>query len=497
MTPTRLVVGAEVVVHGLRPDEHRAISDLLSYPNPEFERLQKMGKFTGKTEPRIRACRIDKGALVCPRGAFHAIRRKLADLDREAVVEPGTTFVPLREGVPFLPPEAASGAPRLYQLEAEDRMLRQVQGVIVIPAGGGKTFVGARALIRSGQAALVLCHTGDLLDQWRDAIYRASGTPPRLIGDEHSGDFRPARPREVVAALIQSVQAAGAKALGLLRSVGAVLVDEAHHAPAKGYVDLLSRCPARYRWGLTATPDRADGLGFLLGYHVGPELYRKTPRELAAEGHLRLPRAVLVKTGWTAGDACRDRTGRLEWHKTVAAFSTDAGRDAVICDLAAACVESGRTTLVLVHRVDHAGRIAAQLRKRGVAAEAVTGQTDRGHRKRRINDTRKGRVDCLVATQLADEGLDVPNLAALVTAAPQRAEGRALQRLGRLTRPGGDKLAPIAFDLVDGGLEHQARARAAAYSREYSADPGRSVDLAGALVLLRGIDAEDVLGVAL
>ena len=497
MIPTRLAVGAEITIHGLGADEVRAVSDLLSYPNPEFERLSKMGKFTGRTDPKVRACRLDKGALVAPRGAFHAVRRKLADLGREAVVEPGTTFVPLREGVPFLGPEAASGAPRLYQLEAEERMLRQVQGYVVLPCGAGKTFVGARAIARSGQAALVLCHTGDLLDQWRDAIYRASGTPPRLIGDEHSGDFRPARPREIVAALIQSVQAAGPKALGLLRSVGAVLVDEAHRAPCAGYVDLLSRCPARYRWGLTATPDRADGLGFLLGYHVGPELYRKSPRELAAEGHLRLPRAVLVRTGWMAGDDCRDRTGRLEWHKTVATFSTDAKRDAVICDLAAACVESGRTTLVLVHRVDHAGRIAAQLRKRGVTAEAVTGQTDRGHRKRRINDTRRGRVDCLVATQLADEGLDVPNLAALVTAAPQRAEGRALQRLGRLTRPGTDKLAPIAFDLVDGGLEHQARARAAAYEREYAADPGKSVDLAGALVILRGMDADDLLGVAL
>ena len=190
MTPTRIAVGAEVVVHGLRPDEMRAVSELLSYPNPEFVRREKAGSWVGNIDPKIRACRTDKGSLVCPRGAFHTVRRKLAELGREGVIEAGTTFVPLREGVPFLPPDAASGAPRLYQLEAEERMLRQVQGYVVLPCGAGKTFVGARALVRSGQAALVLCHTGDLLDQWRDAIYRASGTPPRLIGDEHSGDFR-------------------------------------------------------------------------------------------------------------------------------------------------------------------------------------------------------------------------------------------------------------------------------------------------------------------
>lgn len=491
MTPAPVTIGAEVVVEKLTPDEKRAISEMLSYPNPDFDRLAKLGKYTGHVDPKIRTCRVERGgALVVPRGAFHALRRKMLELGREPTIISATTFVPLRERVPFLDIDAPGGhAPRPYQLEAEEKMLRQVQGYVVLPCGGGKTFVGSRAIVRSGQAGLVLCHTGDLLDQWRDAIYLASGTPPRLVGDDHAGDLRPARPREIVAALIQSVQSAGASAAPFLRSFGAVLIDEAHRAPTTGYVDLLSQCTARYRWGLTATPDRADGLGFLLGWHIGPELYRRTPRDLAAAGYLRLPCAMLVRSGWAAGESVRDRSGRLEWHKTVAAFSADPTRDATICDLAVACVESGRTTLVLVHRVDHASRIAYALRKRGITAESVTGATDRNHRKRRMNDARRGRVDCLVATQLADEGLDIPNLAALVMAAPQRAEGRALQRLGRLTRPGGDKLAPIAFDLVDGGLEHQARARAAAYAREYDADPGRSVDLARALAFVRSMDS--------
>ena len=490
MRQVRTVVGSEIALHGLKPDEWRAVSDLLSYPNPVFERLQKLGKYTGHVEARVRTCRLDKGVLFVPRGAFHATRKRLSELTIEMAVESATTFVPLRENVPFLGPDSPMGyAPRPYQLEAEERMLRQVQGCVVLPCGAGKTYVGSRCIVRSGQSSLVLCHTSDLLDQWCTAIYKASGVAPRMIGDNHTGDFRPARQRETIAGLIQSMQSAGARAHPLLRSVGAVLVDECHRAPSVGYISLLSICTSRYRWGLTATPDRSDGLGFLLDYYIGPQLYRRTARELAALGYLKLPVALLVRSGWQAGTQHRQPSGQLDWHKTVAGFSADPKRDQVICDLAAACVRSGRTTLVLVARVDHAGRLAAQLRKMGIAAESVTGATDRSHRKRRVADARRGRVDCLVATQLADEGLDIPNLSALVSASPQRAEGRALQRLGRLTRPAEDKLQPIAFDLVDGGLEHQARARAMAYAREYDANPGMSVDLAGAIAYMQGLDA--------
>ena len=57
----------------------------------------------------------------------------------------------------------------------------------------------------------------------------------------------------------------------------------------------------------------------------------------------------------------------------------------------------------------------------------------------------------LVATQLADEGLDMPSLDALILAVPQRNPGRLEQRVGRVSRSAPGKAAADVYDLVDGG----------------------------------------------
>jgi superfamily II DNA or RNA helicase len=58
-------------------------------------------------------------------------------------------------------------------------------------------------------------------------------------------------------------------------------------------------------------------------------------------------------------------------------------------------------------------------------------------------------VPVLVATSLADEGLDLPRLSRVFLAFPSRAKGRTVQRLGRLMRPHPEKRRPLLVDFVD------------------------------------------------
>ncbi|MCR4427358.1 MAG: helicase-related protein, partial [Firmicutes bacterium] len=94
--------------------------------------------------------------------------------------------------------------------------------------------------------------------------------------------------------------------------------------------------------------------------------------------------------------------------------------------------------------------------------ECVNGTVPRARRTEILDLMREGSVRCLTATKLADEGLDVPELAAVILATPTRDSNRTRQRVGRIMRPSPDKQPPVVYDLVDAwvpSLASQARTR--------------------------------------
>jgi superfamily II DNA or RNA helicase len=420
------------------------------------------------------------GFLRAPRGTLGEVRSVLIRHGGKVEARSEVTWVE-RAPLPADAPRGDLGRP--YQIEGENRLLgihpgsSGVQGGIVLPCGAGKSWLGARAIHRSQQSAIVFVHTTDLLDQWAKTVLGATGRIPRIV----QGDgvvYDPLRDREVAIAMVQTVHLAGNAANPLLRSAGVLLVDEAHRAPAVTYAEIIARCPARYRWWLSATPDREDGLGFVLTWTMGPVLLRRTAGQLAAEGYLVLPRVLPVRTGWTP-DPYAHHTGhqtgnpRLDWTATSKGLAEDADRNALIVRLAKAAVSGGRTTLVLVSLVEHADTLASQLASAGLRAAPVTGEVGRKDRVDRLLKLREGILDVVVATSLADEGLDVPRLGCVILAAPQKTWGRSQQRIGRLTRPHPDKPgAGIAIDLVDGGaLGSQYKRRARAYEEALGYPP--------------------------
>jgi superfamily II DNA or RNA helicase len=166
-------------------------------------------------------------------------------------------------------------------------------------------------------------------------------------------------------------------------------------------------------------------------------------------------------------------TGAETHGELVAALAADEARNRRIVALVAAEASAGHTTLVLSGRVEHCELVAEMLRAAGVDAAALTGKAARGQRRELLGRFRAGHLPVLCATSLADEGLDVPRLDRLVLATPARAEGRTIQRLGRLMRPHAGKGRPVLFDLVDEGrmAAAQYRARCAAYRKVLGAAP--------------------------
>jgi superfamily II DNA or RNA helicase len=70
-------------------------------------------------------------------------------------------------------------------------------------------------------------------------------------------------------------------------------------------------------------------------------------------------------------------------------------------------------------------------------------------REQLVKNFRSGKLRCVLATQLADEGLDVRRLNRVFLVHPGKAEGRIIQQVGRALRAHADKKDAAIYDFVD------------------------------------------------
>ena len=437
----------------------------LTVPNPERQSAARAGRPTGTIPALVQVFKQDGSHLLVPRGAVAMVKQSAqahrVDLSwSSSVVSRSVRRVPLCDlGLTL----------RDYQEDAVQALVRGVQGYVKAPCGSGKTVIGASALVHTGEPGIVLVHTHDLLDQWVD-LFRSWGVPVRSLSGK-SRDLSPLRVQggspEVVVATIQTVHRLGTEADALLQSAGVVILDEAHHAPAGTFREVLERCPARYRWGLTATPHREDGWGVLLPLVLGPERWRISMGTLVDLGFLLLPEVYSLESMARLDPGQFTRRGRVNMARAVNHLCAHVGRTNLLLEVVTFLAHHGRTILVLVPRVQYAQTLAGSLRSAGISAMPVTGSTGSGLRSQRIRGVREGSIQVMVATQLADEGLDVPNLDAVVVASTGRAAGRAVQRIGRVMRTSPGKRTPVVLDVADPvPFSGQWKARARAYLQE-------------------------------
>ena len=92
-------------------------------------------------------------------------------------------------------------------------------------------------------------------------------------------------------------------------------------------------------------------------------------------------------------------------------------------------------TLILVTPINHGDRIANIIREHGIDVAFISGKSGMKKRKQAIQDMRDGKISLLIASTIADVGLDIPRLQCIVEAGAGKSSVTALQRLGRIMRP--------------------------------------------------------------
>jgi superfamily II DNA or RNA helicase len=430
------------------------LQPLLEFPNPEHEKQRKLIKagimrWAAHLEPTVRLYRThaagtEAGAWFKPRTYSVPMGAAWCNVEREDALR----YYSRVHGFTWLMD---------HQKRAAVAALRWRSGVIVAPCGAGKTQVGValHAASKTDLPTLVIVHTRDLALQWAERVERLLGIKAlkpvgaAAFGKVADGAQVLAKQEAQGCIVVTTVQTLTAVADLHRYPFGLVILDEAHHAPASTFQSVLGAIQCQTVYGLTATPERSDGWTPAMYAWLGPKRYEVQARDLQAIGLTLAPRIVIVKTG------CYATTGDFTEACTQLAASDE--RNAIIAELVETHGEFPQ--LVLTSRIEHAEELAKVIPNSIV----VTGRSKL--REKAFADIRGKVVNVLIATQLADEGLDLPGLVAVHLTMPSRAEGRVVQRVGRVMRAAPGKGRPTVYDYVDdmGLFESQARARMRAY----------------------------------
>jgi len=333
-----------------------------------------------------------------------------------------------------------NGTLRDYQQRAVDKALRYSCGIICAPGGSGKTVMALNMIQRIGYKTLVLVHTKDLMQQWADRIEEFLNLKPTFVGagmEDYSGD--------IVIGMLQTL----AKRFELKKPVdtefGTIVGDEIHHIPARTFRYVISNFYPRYLYGLTATPERSDGLQNMMFRLVGPILHTVTDKELIKEGKKIIPIVRRVYTKF----AGRLR-GPTKWQKLYEDMASDEERNRLILEMALS--EPDRYHLIISKRVFHVELLYDFLVSAGMDTGMILGSSNMSidDRKRILDLMREGKIHYLVATdRLAAEALDIPRLDRIHIAIPTAFSGATIQQIGRIQRPFDGKQDAIIYDYYD------------------------------------------------
>jgi len=437
--------------------------------------------------------------ILVPRGMVYAIYRFLRDNGVNVKLHPYAVWI--AENLWDKPLGGVVKTLRPYQLEAEAKMLEYLSmnggATLWAATGAGKTEVAIdlisrllplleKGLLNGKRKVYFLATTKDLVYQFAERC-KKYGIPVGVVtGDEFDLD------KPVVAVTVQSLYKALQKYKELseeekkelrglsdkpeegvrldevplkeqqkrlladdyVNNAGLVVFDEVQHVPAKTIRYTVLANKDALRVGLSATPWRDDDHDMLIYASIGSIVDRKiTSSELIARGFLVPPFIFMVEY---SDPVEREKDEELRWargnrytevRRTV---YFDEYRNKYIASVAKYLVEKGyKPVLVLVEFKDHGKVLRDAMREAGINVEFIHGELSGKRRRKLLKDIREGRLDVLIGTTVADEGLDIPNLKSLMIVRAGKSRVKAFQRIGRVIRryPGKDRA--IVIDIAD------------------------------------------------
>jgi superfamily II DNA or RNA helicase len=339
---------------------------------------------------------------------------------------------------------------RLLELLAVSRQQGHSRNLLVAATGTGKTVMAAvdYARLRSSLSRnrlLFVAHRAEILEQSRDTFRLAMRDP--TFGEIWFGGDHPTRFEHVFAS-VQSLSAAGVSGIDPSH-FDVVIVDEFHHAAAPTYRALLDHLEPVQLLGLTATPERADGLD-VLRYFDGRIAAELRVWDAIDQQYLAPFAYYGVHDGLDLRDIpWRRGTGYDVTELTNVLTADHAWARRVVEQVRTKVADPGRMrALGFCVSVQHARFMAKVFSEAGLPSVAVWGDSPREERQGALRDLAAGTVRVVFTVDLFNEGVDVPTVDTLLLLRPTDSPTLFLQQLGRGLRRAHGKTICTVLDFV-------------------------------------------------
>ncbi|ABR47957.1 type III restriction protein, res subunit [Alkaliphilus metalliredigens QYMF] len=448
--------GLYIEKEGFSSKSLNVMKRLASFKNSDFYKAQAM-RISTYGKPRIISLCDETSEYLClPRGC----EVDLVNLSKEYKIPiewKDERFYEKTINVEF------SGSLREEQEKPVNEMLQFHNGVLSATTAFGKTVIGAKLIAERKLNTLILVHTRQLLEQWKERLgefLEINEVVPTEEGNKRGRKKQLSAIGQIGAgknnshgiidiAIMQSL-VKGDEVKAFIKEYGMVIVDECHHVPAFSFEQIMKNINAKYVYGLTATPIRKDGHHPIIFMQCGPIRYKVDPLKQAIKRpfeHYIIPRftsfrrsGVENKQDWSIGEIYSD-------------ICTSAIRNQFIIEDVLEALRQERNPIILTERTAHVEILAQHLEEKSVNVVTLTGRMSSKKRKvelEKLENLHARNSTVIVATgRLVGEGFDMPKLDTLFLAMPVAWKGTISQYAGRLHRLYESKSEVQIYDYID------------------------------------------------
>lgn len=347
----------------------------------------------------------------------------------------------------------------------------------VLPTGGGKTYTFsyiADSAQKKGGHVMILAHRKELISQAslslaKLGVFHSIISPPNKVSANKVNHVRKLgkcfvdRNAHVSVASVQTL----VNRLGTVPEPTIIIIDEAHHATAGQWRQILDYYPNACVLGVTATPIRSDGQG-LGAEHGGvfdEMVLGPTMQELIELGCLVPPKIYWPDSGAIDLTGIR-KTPSGDYNSKQLAERIATSRPTIIGDAVTwyRKLAHGKRAVAFCVSVAAARAQAEAFNEAGYRFRCLDGSMEDDERDEVISMLDAGLLDGITSCDLVSEGFDCPGLEVAILLRPTNSEALYLQQVGRVLRPALGKSFGIIIDHVGnttnpnlGGLPHWPR----------------------------------------